>query len=964
MAETYTVKSGDTLSKIALEQLGSASKYQYLAQINGISNPNLIYVGQRIKLSGTTGSSSGGSSSSSSSSSWLNGPNLLATDDRVLLCSWEKWSKQPATASYKIVWEYATLDGLWFVGEDDELTVDKDFYKSSLYSTYDIPENASAVRFRIKPIADNNKDSNGNETPKWTEDWEVSNTYTVSDPISPPPAPSVEIDEDNILTASLDSLDSITGNAKDYTVIFQIVYGNYDPFSVSDPLAVDTHYNRVAYTRSINAGYEYRVRCKFKRNGLQSDWSPFSEAVRAWPSAPSSLTQCRLSGQNADGYSVYLEWSAVNSATSYEIEYTTHKEYFDNGGDTTTASTPDASTKYTIYKLTGGEYWFRVRAVNEKGSSDWCEAKSVKVGEPPAAPTTWSSTTTVVTGEPLIFYWVHNAEDGSSQTFAELEVSIDGVAIVPNFTIENTDDPDEKDKTSSYTFDTSGYSVGAQISWRVRTAGVTNVYGDWSILRVVDVYAPATLALSMLDSEGASIETLTSFPFYVKGVAGPNTQAPVGYHLSIISNESYETVDQIGNTRVVSDGEQLYSKYFDISDILMVEMSAGNIDLENGRSYTVSCIVAMNSGLTAESKLPFTVNWTEKQYRPDAEISISPDTFSASIRPYCEDSSSTYYKVTSNSGVYSVTTETVETDLLDSIYTTTGELVIFGLSPDGSEMFYCIKYNDDDGNPIDPVYYQVDKIGDSYFTTATQLDKSAVSKAYTESGEEVSLGTTSDGGEFYYASVASGTLVQDVTLSVYRREYDGRFTEIATGVSNAPNTFITDPHPALDYARYRIVATSISTGAVSYYDLPAYPTGGKAIIIQWNEEWSSFDVNGDDISSEPGWSGSLLKLPYNIDVSNNTDPDVTLIKYVGRRNPVGYYGTHVGETATWNVEIEKSDTETIYALRRLGIWTGDVYVREPSGTGYWANIKVSFSQKHLEVTIPVTLNITRVEGGI
>ena len=64
------------------------------------------------------------------------------------------------------------------------------------------------------------------------------------------------------------------------------------------------------------------------------------------------------------------------------------------------------------------------------------------------------------------------------------------------------------------------------------------------------------------------------------------------------------------------------------------------------------------------------------------------------------------------------------------------------------------------------------------------------------------------------------------------------------------------------------------------------------------------------------------------------------------------------------MEIDKSDEETLYALRRLAKWMGDVYVREPSGSGYWANASVSISQKHCEVTIPVTLNITRVEGGV
>ena len=108
----------------------------------------------------------------------------------------------------------------------------------------------------------------------------------------------------------------------------------------------------------------------------------------------------------------------------------------------------------------------------------------------------------------------------------------------------------------------------------------------------------------------------------------------------------------------------------------------------------------------------------------------------------------------------------------------------------------------------------------------------------------------------------------------------------------------------------------------------------------------------------------MLRLPYNVDVSNNNSPDVELVEYVGRKHPVSYYGTQLGETATWNVEVIKDDKETLYALRRLAIWMGDVYVREPSGSGYWANITVSFSQKHCELTIPVTINITRVEGGM
>ena len=215
-----------------------------------------------------------------------------------------------------------------------------------------------------------------------------------------------------------------------------------------------------------------------------------------------------------------------------------------------------------------------------------------------------------------------------------------------------------------------------------------------------------------------------------------------------------------------------------------------------------------------------------------------------------------------------------------------------------------------------------------------------------------------------YCEDEDGNLINNLYLSVYRREFDGSFTEIIKNVDNSDSLFVTDPHPALDYARYRIVATSKTTGAVSYYDVPGYPVGETGIILQWDEEWSTFDTTNEDDLAEPTWSGSFLKLPYNVDVSDKYNADVSMVEYIGRRHPVSYYGTQVGSTATWNVAIEKTDEETLYALRRLAIWMGNVYVREPSGSGYWANVDVSFSQKHLDLTIPVTLNITRVEGGM
>ena len=495
----------------------------------------------------------------------------------------------------------------------------------------------------------------------------------------------------------------------------------------------------------------------------------------------------------------------------------------------------------------GRQYFFRVRAVNEQGESGWSDVATVTIGVKPAAPTTWSSTTTAIAGDPLNLYWIHNSGDESSQTYAELELIINGESVVR--TIKNTEDEEEKDKTSVYAIDTSAFVEGTKILWRVRTAGITKQYGDWSIQRTVDVYVRPTLDLSVTDIDAQPFESLTAFPFIVEAIPGPDTQLPIGYTVSIVANEAYETVDDIGNVKMVSKGEEVYSKFFDVSmEALKVEFSANNVDLENNIPYTIKVSTTMDSGLTAEETFNFVVAWADVLYEPNAEIGIDRESVVAYIRPFCEDK--------------------------------------------------------------------------------------------------------------------HGTSIEGVYLSVYRREFDGSFTEIVKNIDNSKNSFVTDPHPALDYARYRIVATTKDTGAVSYCDVPGYPVGEHAIVIQWDEEWSTFDATEDSTLASPPWTGSLIRLPFNIDVTEKPKVDVSLVDYIGRRNSVSYYGTKVGETATWKTVIRKDDEEMLYALRRLAVWQGDVYVREPSGVGYWASISVSLEQKHREPLIPVTLDITRVEGGM
>ena len=79
-----------------------------------------------------------------------------------------------------------------------------------------------------------------------------------------------------------------------------------------------------------------------------------------------------------------------------------------------------------------------------------------------------------------------------------------------------------------------------------------------------------------------------------------------------------------------------------------------------------------------------------------------------------------------------------------------------------------------------------------------------------------------------------------------------------------------DPHPAINYQTYRVVATSTVTGECAYSDVTIDMLPDPCIVIQWSDTPYQYDIfeddDGNEVSSEDGY---ILKLPFNITVDES-----------------------------------------------------------------------------------------------
>lgn len=726
---------------------------------------------------------------------------------------------------YEVRWWYMA-GGVWFDGGSSSTDINN--------ATYNYPTNATRLWVEVKPVSKTYQDGNGNTQSYWSSEAVHTEISVLDLPPAQLSAPSVEIEKYN-LTAKIENIT----DAKASYVEFEVVKDDM-VFNVG---RVEVKTARAIYVCPIDAGGKYRVRCRainvVSNKDVEGEWSQYSSEIGAMPSAP---TNVRIEIESTK--SVKVTWDECNTATSYKVEYTTNKLYFNASSE---VKSQTVETNYCIIKgiEQGYDYYFRVKAINSKGESTWSDIVYKIVGTKPEPPTTWSLTASAIIGDPVILYWTHNSQDASKQYEAQVELTINGTADIITLDTSKDEIKDGETKIYSYNVDLSKYTAGAEILWRVRSRGVSLEYSDWSVQRKINTYAPPTIQLIV----NGGVGILEKYPFEIVAKAAPSTQKAINFHISVTAESSYRTQDSTGTDVIVNSGSVIFNKNISAtSNDLTYSLMPQDCTLENNEPYKLTVTASMDSGLTATATMDFTVHWEEVTYYPDAKVAIDRNSVSAYISPICRD--------------------------------------------------------------------------------------------------------------------AEGAIVENVVLSVYRREFDGTFTEIASEIPNYGSVSVTDPHPGMDYARYRIVARNKDTNVLSYSDIAAYKVNEPGIIIQWDEEYASFDSTGNYSPGVRKYHGSMVRLLYNVDTSESSDVDVSLVEYIGRRHPVAYFGTQIGKTDSWTCEIPRYDKETIYALRRLQQWMGTAYVREQNGVGYNAFVNITFSNKHDSLTIPITVSVKQVEGGI
>ena len=948
------------------------------------------------------------------------------------------WKFGKPVKSYTVVTEYCYINNNAEIWEFEQ---PKEYSGAQAFINIDLKKTITYTKARIQ-ITPKYNDNTSGET--LVEEYNISSVSEMNngteDDISElePNAPRISLSETGNYTIECsvnpeDIPDSVN------KIVFNI-YKN-DDTAIYKTGTLTSYYaskGRTYSVKNVEPDSVYTATCYYigSSEDKRSKDSKHSDAIVSPPKVPviKSITPSTNDSGSTDR-SITVVWKAANKKTKYTIEYvkenmelykSIENHFYAVNSDKTSIEvefdkTSDAQYDTENQEMTktisgfstenGGRYYLRIKGTNDRTSilggssatnsssatSDWSDPTdplaSFIIGTKPSAPTIWSSTNTAVIGEPLNLYWSQNSTDNSRMTKSFLSIVADNLADPIEIELTTDDEYDnnyvhvlkfeKKDNARQANIKTSAFPDGSKIKWRVKTAGISNEYGDFSEEREINIYAKPIVSVILEDSKHNEIaDTIDSFPMYISLQKDKPTlnQKIIGFNVNIENNSNYQYIDSAGNIKNLTKGSTVYSKNFDIS--YPYSDKFGYIYSEDEEKFKIEGYY-VNNKFYSDSKLSNIIRPSEDILyialnqkngdRPKKYIWNEVDRVYEEVDEFMfTDGNKSYpyfypYYNSKETKLY-IKLTCSDVDLINGIeYLVRCSMIMDSGLVATDEITFIPRFTEILYKPTATVSIDEESLTaiikpsceyQSYTIDCYIQDN----KAYQDINCSIEIGLFPDSiyydhftEKYYIYKLVSGSIdeysfeespnpLEDAILSVFRKELDGTFTEIDRNISNDSGYEVIDPHPSLAKAIYRIVSESKTTGAISYSDTEPVEIKEKALVIQFNNY--------------------TLKLPYNISVSNGYSPDISLVEYIGRKHPVSYYGTQLGETMSWRTVIPKSDHDTLNLIRELAIYMGDVYVREPSGTGYWANISVDFSQSYDDLTIPLSFSITRVEGGM
>lgn len=340
---------------------------------------------------------------------------------------------------------------------------------------------------------------------------------------------------------------------------------------------------------STSADHVYNYRIRYYNQKAYGGYSSVATVTMA-PTAPTKITLVRANSTN------------VNVTLTNKSKVATSIQWQESldGGSTWSASTTVNGSPVTSFTATtsGGTVLIRVRNRNSVGNSGWLVSEPIVTITPPNPPTLIAPTGIFdMSAGSVLFQWQHNPVDGSAQTAAELAYSTDGGSTwtTVSFTTEQ-----------EYEVSPIPFTVGATVTWRVRTKGADASYGDWASSAQFTCYQVPSL---MFDA-GYPPATVTALPIPIQVTYSDPQGLPCA----------------AATVSVQYNGSTLYTEPLTINGgTLEGQITAQELAPVNGESYTVVVTARSGSSLQSSVNTVFDVSYTPP-VSGELGITNDPDT--------------------------------------------------------------------------------------------------------------------------------------------------------------------------------------------------------------------------------------------------------------------------------------------------------------------------------------------------